>query len=57
MKRELVYMDAKSSKFWNIELDGKRLLVSFGRVGNKGQMKVQDCPCQHAQHRLGHVPP
>jgi predicted DNA-binding WGR domain protein len=37
MKRELIYMDAKSSKFWNIELAGNTHIVHFGRIGTDGQ--------------------
>src|SRR4051812_44000123 len=37
MKRELVYMDAKSSKFWNIELSGNSHTVTYGRIGTEGQ--------------------
>jgi predicted DNA-binding WGR domain protein len=37
MKRELVYMDAKSSKFWNIELSGNSYTVTYGRIGTDGQ--------------------
>lgn len=37
MKRELVYMDAKSSKFWNIELAGNAYTVKYGRIGTEGQ--------------------
>lgn len=37
MKRELVYMDAKSSKFWNIELAGNSYNVTYGRIGTDGQ--------------------
>jgi len=37
MKRELVYMDAKSSKFWNIELAGNAYTVKYGRIGTDGQ--------------------
>lgn len=37
MKRELVYMDAKSSKFWNIELVGSSYNVTYGRIGTEGQ--------------------
>lgn len=37
MKRELVYMDAKSSKFWNIELTGNSYTVTYGRIGTDGQ--------------------
>src|SRR5262245_15187538 len=37
MKRELVYMDAKSSKFWKIELKGNTHQVTYGRIGTDGQ--------------------
>jgi predicted DNA-binding WGR domain protein len=37
MKRELVYMDAKSSKFWSIELAGNSYTVNYGRIGTDGQ--------------------
>jgi len=37
MKRELIYMDAKSSKFWTIELAGNSHTVTYGRIGTDGQ--------------------
>ena len=37
MKRELVYMDAKSSKFWNIEVTKNSYTVKYGRIGTEGQ--------------------
>jgi predicted DNA-binding WGR domain protein len=37
MKRELVYMDAKSSKFWKIEQTGNSHTVNYGRIGTNGQ--------------------
>src|SRR6266542_4391635 len=37
MKRQLVYMDAQSSKFWNIELTGDSHTVKYGRIGTDGQ--------------------
>jgi uncharacterized protein (TIGR02996 family) len=39
--RTFVYSDAKSNKFWNIELTGKSFTVTFGRVGSKGQTKTK----------------
>ncbi|WOO39356.1 STM4015 family protein [Rubellicoccus peritrichatus] len=43
MKRcELVYMDAKSSKFWNLELNGSRHSLAYGRIGTDGQKKEKD---------------
>src|ERR1041384_8850743 len=41
MKRELVYMDAKSSKFWNIELNGSSFNVTYGRIGTEGQTQTK----------------
>ena len=37
MRRELIFMDAKSSKFWTIEQEGSSHTVSYGRIGTKGQ--------------------
>lgn len=48
MKRELVYMDAKSSKFWNIELSGKSHTVMFGRIGTAGQSATKTFPTEEA---------
>ena len=47
-RRELVFMDAKSSKFWNIELDGKSHTVSYGRTGTTGQSKTKDFSSEEA---------
>jgi uncharacterized protein (TIGR02996 family) len=35
--RTFVFTDAKSNKFWNIDLQGTSFTVSFGKVGSKGQ--------------------
>ncbi|MEQ8791332.1 MAG: STM4015 family protein [Pirellulaceae bacterium] len=43
-RRELIFMDAKSSKFWNIELDGARHTVTYGRLGTSGQSKTKEFP-------------
>ncbi|MEM7015134.1 MAG: WGR domain-containing protein, partial [Verrucomicrobiota bacterium] len=45
-KRELVYMDAKSKKFWNIELDGTSHTVKYGRIGTDGQSSTKDFPSE-----------
>ncbi|MBN1909118.1 MAG: STM4015 family protein [Pirellulales bacterium] len=45
-RRELVFMDAKSSKFWNIELDGDSHTVTYGRTGTDGQSKTKEFPSQ-----------
>ena len=48
MKRELVYMDAKSSKFWNIELAGTSHTVTYGRIGTGGQTLAKSFPSEEA---------
>ena len=48
MKRELVYMDAKSSKFWNIEVSGSNYTVRYGRTGTEGQSLEKKFPSPEA---------
>ncbi len=43
-RRELVFMDSKSSKFWNIEIKGLSHTVNYGRMGTNGQTKTKDFP-------------
>ena len=33
MKKHLEYTDAKSNKFWEIELKGKSISICYGRIG------------------------
>ena len=40
--RKLVYTDARSNKFWHIDLKGASFTVSFGKVGTKGQTQVKE---------------
>ena len=51
MKRELVYMDAKSSKFWNIKLSGNSHTVTFGRIGTNGQSATKTFPTEEAARK------
>jgi predicted DNA-binding WGR domain protein len=39
--RRFELVDAASSKFWEIEVDGPVLTVRFGRIGTPGQAKVK----------------
>ena len=48
MKRELIYMDAKSSKFWNIEQQGSSHTVTYGRIGSQGQTATKNFPTADA---------
>ena len=40
-KTRLVYKDAKSHKFWQIEAKGSSINILYGRVGTKGQTSVK----------------
>ena len=39
MKKHLEYTDAKSNKFWEIELKGKSINVCYGRIGIENPAK------------------
>ena len=41
LERKLIYMDAKSSKFWNISQAGDTYTVTYGRTGSAGQESVK----------------
>src|SRR5262249_24951048 len=51
MRRTFVFTDEESNKFWNIELRGARTLVTFGKVGSKGQTQLKDFPDEEAARR------
>jgi uncharacterized protein (TIGR02996 family) len=40
--RKFVYTDGKSNKFWNIDLQGRRCTVQFGKVGSAGQTQRKE---------------
>jgi uncharacterized protein (TIGR02996 family) len=39
--RSFTYSDAKSHKFWNIDLQGKSFTVTYGRQGSAGQSQTK----------------
>jgi uncharacterized protein (TIGR02996 family) len=39
--RKFEYTDARSHKFWNIDLQGDRFTVTFGRIGTAGQTQLK----------------
>lgn len=39
--RTFTFSDAKSHKFWNIELQGKAFAVTYGRIGTAGQTQTK----------------
>lgn len=40
--RTFEFKDAKSNKFWNIELSGSSFTVTFGRIGTTGQTQTKE---------------
>jgi uncharacterized protein (TIGR02996 family) len=42
--RTFTYSDAKSHKFWNIELQGNAFTVTYGRQGTAGQTQTKTFP-------------
>ncbi len=42
MRKYLEYHDNKSSKFWEIEVDGKKQKVCFGKITANGQTQVKE---------------
>jgi uncharacterized protein (TIGR02996 family) len=42
--RTFQYSDAKSHKFWNIEVSGASFTVTYGKVGAKGQTQTKTFP-------------
>jgi uncharacterized protein (TIGR02996 family) len=40
--RKFICADGKSNKFWNIEVEGRRFTVQFGKVGTAGQKQVKE---------------
>ena len=41
MRRELVFHEGGSEKFWTLELDGKTHKIHFGKAGSAGQKKIK----------------
>lgn len=46
--RRFEYRDEKSSKFWELRLDGLRIEIRFGRIGTQGQTQVKMLPDEKA---------
>src|SRR5947209_14304410 len=42
MLRTFEFVEGSSRKFWTIELDGNKTIVTFGRIGTKGQTKTKE---------------
>ena len=41
-KRRFEYIDAKSSKFWEINASGKKLTICYGKIGTDGQTTLKE---------------
>jgi len=52
----LVFQDAKSNKFWNLETNGKKFTTYWGRIGTAGQSNTKDfyneAACEYAANKL-----
>ena len=42
MKKYFEYKDADSNKFWEINLKGKIITLTYGKIGAKGQKTLKD---------------
>jgi uncharacterized protein (TIGR02996 family) len=42
--RSFEYRDAKSAKFWNIDLQGNSFTVTYGKIGTAGQSQTKSFP-------------
>jgi uncharacterized protein (TIGR02996 family) len=49
--RRFEYRDGKSAKFWAIELQGRELTVSFGKIGGPGQTQTRQFPGEAAARK------
>src|SRR5207248_2859939 len=47
-RRTFEYSDATSHKFWNVELEGPSLTITYGRVGTPGQTQLKPCADEDA---------
>ena len=47
-KTRLVYKDAKSNKFWEIEAKGSSINILYGKVGTNGQTLIKKAKSSEA---------
>ncbi len=43
MRTRLEFVEGTSSKFWQADVDGTQVRVTFGRIGTAGQVKIHAC--------------
>jgi len=39
--RRLTFIDENSNKFWEVAIDGHKLVIRYGKIGTKGQVQVK----------------
>ena len=44
MKRYFEFVDAKSSKFWEVWVENTSLSIRFGKIGTNGQTTLKEFP-------------
>jgi DNA ligase 1 len=44
MKQYFEFVDAKSSKFWEVWIEGTTIFTRFGKIGVNGQTTVKEFP-------------
>jgi len=44
VKRYFEFVDAKSSKFWEVWVENTSLYVRFGKIGTNGQTTLKEFP-------------
>jgi DNA ligase-1 len=44
MKRYFELVDAKSSKFWEVWIEGTTMFTRFGKIGVNGQTTIKEFP-------------
>jgi predicted DNA-binding WGR domain protein len=44
MKRYFEFVDTKSSKFWEVWIEGATIFTRFGKIGANGQTTVKEFP-------------
>lgn len=48
MRRYFEFVDTKSSKFWEVWIEGTTMFTRFGKIGANGQTTVKEFPAVHA---------
>jgi DNA ligase-1 len=49
--RYFEFVDGKSSKFWEVQLDGSSLITRYGRIGTDGQRTLKDFTSEDGARR------